>query len=86
MYTWGFMAGDEQAAALLDALPTEALLALQELMTAVALDPWGVAGRDPERDLNMPTVPFGPHKQGQVTFLILDGQRKVWITQVTWPD
>jgi hypothetical protein len=52
-------------------------------MAAVSLDPWGAAGWEPERG-NMPTVPFGPAREGQVTILILDGPRKVWITQVQW--
>lgn len=84
MYAWRFLDSDEGAAALLDALPVEALLAFQEFMTAVSLDPWGVAGRDPDRDGNMPNVPFGPKREGVVSYLILDGPRQVWITQVTW--
>jgi hypothetical protein len=78
------MDSEESVAALLDGLPTEALLALQELMAAVELDPWGVAGRDPDRDGNMPNVAFGPRGQGQVSLLILDGPRQVWVTQVQW--
>jgi len=86
VYTWGFITGTDSPAAaeLLATLPTEALLPFQELMAAVALDPWGVAGRDPNRDGNMPNVVFGPHSEGQVSLLILDGPREVWVTQVTW--
>jgi hypothetical protein len=77
------MASDDEAAALLDALPTVALLALQELMAAVGLDPWGVAGVEPGGG-NMPNVVFGPRGEGQVSLLILDGPRQVWVTQVQW--
>ncbi|HEV2348077.1 MAG TPA: hypothetical protein VGS97_28580 [Actinocrinis sp.] len=85
MYTWGFVADDEEAAALLDTLPVEALLAFQELMTAVELDPWGIAGKSPGEP-NMPNVLFGPHGEGQVSYLILDGPREVWVTRVQWAD
>jgi hypothetical protein len=83
MYEWGFISDEALAAA--DPLPIEAVSALMELMAAVSLDPWGAAVWEPERG-NMPTVPFGPAREGQVTILILDGSRKVWITQVHWPD
>lgn len=82
MYEWGYLTDVQRAA--VNGLPVEGALAFMELMAAVVLDPWGVAGRDPERGGNMPNVPFGPGGVGQVSLLILDGPRRVWVTQVTW--
>jgi hypothetical protein len=76
------MAPDD-GAALLASLPTEALTALAELMAAVSLDPWGVAGRS-RGEANMPDVVFGPGGEGLVSYLILDDERRVWVTEVQW--
>jgi len=79
MFTWAYMS--EQHRAAVDDLPAEASLALQEFMTAVVFDPWSFA---PQGSGNMPTIDFGPAKQGLVTFLIRDEERELLITQVLW--
>ena len=71
----------DQVRASVDGLPSEAGLALQEFMTAVVFDPWSFA---PTGSANMPTVEFGPEGRGLVTFLIRDGERELFITQVLW--
>jgi hypothetical protein len=61
-------------------LPMEAGVALQEFLAAASLNPWGFA---PEGSGNMPTAWFG-RGRGMVTFLILDEDRMLYVTQVTW--
>lgn len=78
MYSWDYM-GDEQRQTA-DELPVDALVALQEFMTAASLNPRGIA---PDGSGNMPTVWFGDGR-GMVSYLILDDDRMLYVTQVLW--
>lgn len=76
---------DEHITRQLDTLPVPALRAFAELRVALELDPW--AGRavnpaHPDGPVRMMT--FGPGGEGVAAFLILDGQRRVDIVQITW--
>lgn len=81
MYTVGYM--QERVREQVDALPIAGALAYMEFLAAVELSPWGLAGRSPG-DANMPTVAFGPGGEGQVSYVILEDERQVWVTDVTW--
>lgn len=71
----------EQAAA----LPLEALTPLLEVWAVLAVAPWG--GRSLKADnphANILTHAFGPQRQGLVTYMILEDQRRVVVLQVAW--
>jgi len=72
-------------AASLDGLGEDALVALMEFMTAACLNPWEIGLLPGEtRTRNMPKVPFGPNREGIVTYLIDDENRELLVTQVLW--
>lgn len=75
---------EDDGEALLASLPVPALTALLEFMAAVALDPWGVAGRSRGEGGNMPDVAFGPNGDGLASYLIIEDERRVWVTKVIW--
>jgi hypothetical protein len=78
VYSWEYMGEEQRRAA--DELPADAAVALQEFMTAASLNPWGIA---PDGSGNMPTVWFG-NGRGMVSYLIMDEDRMLYITQVLW--
>ena len=78
VYTWEYISERERKA--VGDLPVEAGLALQDFLTAASLNPWGFA---PDGAGNMPTAWFGG-RRGLVTFLIMDEDRMLYVTQVTW--
>lgn len=80
MYGWDYANPLVQAEA--EGLPTvEAMVAFQETVLAITLNPWDIAGHPPN---NMPTIGFG--SGGQITYLIMDDRRMVYVTQVLWVD
>jgi hypothetical protein len=81
VYSWDFMHGGVRLKAA--GLPREAGLAFLEFMAAAELNPWGVNLRPGEtRTLNMPNVPFGA--SGMVSYLIVESDRLLLVTDVTW--
>jgi hypothetical protein len=81
VYTWDYM--HDQAREQAAALPIEGVMALLEFMAAAVLNPWGINLRPGEVRTSMPTVAFGDG--GMVSFVILDEQRELVITKITWP-
>lgn len=78
MYGWDYANALVQAEA--EGLPTvEAMVAFQEVVLAITLNPWGIAGDPPN---NMPTIGFGT--AGQISYLIMNDRRMVYVTQVQW--
>jgi hypothetical protein len=76
---------DALAVPQVEALPSHALSAYAELRTLLEVDPWAgdpINKRNP--DAAVRTLTFGPHHEGLVTFLILDGQRRVDVLDVMW--
>jgi hypothetical protein len=65
-----------------DRLPPAGGLALMEFLAAAVLGPWSIKSRPGEVRTSMPTVAFGA--AGMVTFVILDRQRELVITEITW--
>lgn len=83
VYAWDFMHDEVRLKAA--GLPREAGLAFLEFMAAAELNPWGVNLRPGEtRTLNMPNVPFGPGGRGMVSYLIVESDRLLLITDVAW--
>lgn len=78
MYGWGY-ANDLVRAEAADLPSIEAMIALQETILAITLNPWGIAGHPPN---NMPTIGFGD--SGHISYLILDERRMAYVTQVQW--
>ncbi|MBN9096690.1 MULTISPECIES: hypothetical protein [unclassified Pseudonocardia] len=66
------------------ALPGEALLPMAEVMAMLELTPWNGAPLNRDNpDGAVRTLPFG--RFGLITYLILDGQRRVDVLNVVWP-
>lgn len=67
----------------IDALPPEVRSALDGAMTVLALVPWnGRPYNDDMPDGSMRQLVFG--RQGLVTYLILEDQRRVDVLRVQW--
>ena len=64
-----------------EGLSVAGMNALMELLAAMQLAPWNFA--DPANG-NMPTIPFGPNREGQLTVMIWDQDRILYVTQVQW--
>ena len=82
MYTWGFINADVRAAA--DGLPQEAVLALLGFMPAVCLN---LPDGEPGAGLGgwrMPTMAFGARNEGMVSFLVVEDEKELLITQIAW--
>lgn len=65
------------------ALPAGALIPLAEIMTVLGIGPWSgdlLNARNP--DANMCTHAFGD--RGLITYLIVEDQRRVLVTNVVW--
>jgi hypothetical protein len=73
----------DQARDQADALPPAGAIALMEFMAAAVLNPWGINLRPGEVRTSMPTMTFGDG--GMVSFVVLDRQRELVITEITWP-
>lgn len=68
-----------------DALPADALASYAELRTVLELDPFG---GEPLNKANPSggvfTLPFGPHGEGIVYYLVMGHLRRVDILAVRW--
>jgi hypothetical protein len=76
---------DEQAQKQIDALPAHVLGHYAELRTLLEVGPWSgesVNRRNPEAEVRF--LLFGPSREGMVTYLILEDQRRVDVLQVVW--
>ncbi|MDQ3989066.1 MAG: hypothetical protein M3291_07695 [Actinomycetota bacterium] len=69
---------DQQSQPQIDALPSDALAPFAEVRTTLEVAPWGGDTlNDDNPDAPVRTLAFGPDRQGLVTYLILDEQRRV---------
>jgi hypothetical protein len=69
----------------IDALPAEALAGFAELRTVLELAPWSgdpINADHPHEPVRVAS--FGPDRQGLVTYLVLDEQRRVELLQIAW--
>lgn len=74
-----------EARAQIRGLPAEALPAMAEAVTMLELAPWSGSPLTPDTaDAAVRVLPFGPHRTGMLTYLILDEQLRVDILQVLW--
>jgi hypothetical protein len=76
---------DEPAYRELADLPHPARQALADFMDAVVIvDPADYQSRPGEPNRNLRTLPFGPHSQGLVTFLIYPPDDLVLVVKIQW--
>lgn len=76
---------DEQSQPQIEALPAEALPYLAEARATPEVAPWNGAPLDDDRpDAPIRTLLFGPHRQGMITYLILEDQRRVDMLKILW--
>jgi hypothetical protein len=76
---------DEQAQHQIDALPARALACYAELRTPLEIALWNgspINNRNPDAAVRVLT--FGPHREGMVTYLVLEDQRRIDVLQVIW--
>lgn len=79
------VSADEQSQPEIDALPRAALLFFAEARVAMEVAPWnGDAINAAYPDAPVRTLAFGPYRQGLITYLILEDQRRVDILKVLW--
>lgn len=76
---------DEQSHAQIMALPNDALGFLTEARATLEVAPWnGDPFVDDRPDGPVRTLLFGPHREGMITYLILENQRRVDLLKVIW--
>ncbi|WP_246633184.1 hypothetical protein [Pseudonocardia nigra] len=77
---------DQQSQPQIDALPPEALAPFAEVRATLEVAPWtaGDSLNDNNPDGAVRTLVFGPDRQGMVTYLVLDEQRRVDLLDVLW--
>jgi hypothetical protein len=76
---------DQQSQPQIDALPTDALAPFAEVRATLEVAPWGGDSlNDDDPDAPVRTFAFGPDRQGMVTYLILDAQRRVDVLDILW--
>ena len=82
MFRWEL---DEPADREFADLPRSATQALADFMDAVVIvDPAEYQGRPGEPNRAQRTLPFGPHSQGLVTFLIYPPDDLVLVVKIQW--
>ena len=76
---------DDQVQQQVDALPADALTSYAELRTVLEVSPWsGEAINVGNPDGPVRTLVFGGEREGMVTYLILEDQRRVDVLSVLW--
>ena len=76
---------DEQSQQQIDALPADALAPFAEARTALELAPWnGKPYHRHKPDSIMRAITFGPHREGDIVYMVLEDQRRVDILVVLW--
>lgn len=76
---------DEHLQRQIDDLPLAAATAFAELRVTLEISPWAGRPINPDNpDGPVRTMTFGPNHQGVAAYLILDGQRRVDLLQITW--
>jgi hypothetical protein len=71
----------------IDALPSDALGSLAEVRVLLEVSPWaGDSLKDDNPDAPVRSFAFGSTRQGLITYLILDSQRRVDVLDVLWLD
>jgi hypothetical protein len=74
---------DPVAQAQIRALPSDALIALAEVMSMLELTPWSGRSINEENPAgNVRVLPFGT--SALITYLILEDQRRVDVLEVLW--
>ena len=78
---------DEQSQPQIDGLPREALGPLAEARAVLEVAPWGGDSlNDDNPEAPVRSLAFGPIRQGLVTYLIVERQRRVDVLDVLWLD
>lgn len=76
---------DQQSQPQIDALPPAALAPFAEVRATLEVAPWASDSLNEDNpDAPVRTLAFGPDRQGMVTYLILDAQRRVDVLDVLW--
>jgi hypothetical protein len=76
---------DQQSQPQIEALPTDALASFAEARAALEVAPWGGDSLNDEKpDAAVRSIAFGPTRQGLLTYMILEGQRRVDLLDVVW--
>jgi hypothetical protein len=74
---------DQQSQRQIDALPPDALTPLAEARATLEVAPWaGDSLNHDNPDAPVRSLAFGPARQGLVTYLILDHQRRLDVLDV----
>lgn len=76
---------DQQSQPQIEALPPDALAPFAEARATLEVAPWaGDSLNDDNPDAPIRSLTFGPNRQGLITYLILDRQRRVDVLDVLW--
>ncbi len=76
---------DQQSQSQIDALPPDALAPFAEVRATSEVAPWaGDSLNDGNPDAPVRSLTFGPDRQGLVTYLIVDRQRRIDVLDVLW--
>ncbi|OZM83761.1 hypothetical protein [Pseudonocardia sp. MH-G8] len=76
---------DEQSRQQIDALPADALAPFTEARAVLELVPWNGAPYHRNRpESPMRALTFGPNREGDIVYLVLEDRRRVDILVVLW--